>query len=309
MKGIDLSYVQNGISFTQIKKQYDFAIIRGAATGWGAGRKKFVDDCFETFYKQAKSAGVPIGCYYYSCATDAAGGKAEAEYLYENCLEGKQFEFPIYIDVENTQWQLGVKKGVTDAIIAFCDTLEKLGYFCGVYASAYWFYNHIDTSRLSRYTKWVAAWSSKKPDFVFNAFDIWQYSDKGECGGKTVDLDVSYRDFPTIIKNGGFNGYKKGTTQPQNKKSVDEIARECIEGKWGSGAVRRTKLQKAGYDYDVVQRRVNEILAETQYYTVKKGDTLTSIAKAYKTTVKALKQLNNIKNADLIYVGQKLRVK
>ena len=128
----------------------------------------------------------------------------------------------------------------------------------------------------------------------------------------TVDLDVSYRDFPTIIKNGGFNGYKKNE-KPQNtaKKTVDEIARECIDGKWGNGAIRKRNLEKAGYDYDVVQTRVNEILAEQkkQYYTVQKGDTLTAIAKKYGTTVYKLKQLNKIQNPNLIYVGQKIRVK
>lgn len=45
------------------------------------------------------------------------------------------------------------------------------------------------------------------------------------------------------------------------------------------------------------------------YYIVKKGDTLTKIAKMYKTTVKQLVAWNNIKNPNLIYVGQKLRVK
>lgn len=45
------------------------------------------------------------------------------------------------------------------------------------------------------------------------------------------------------------------------------------------------------------------------YYIVKKGDNLTKIAKAYKTTVKQLVAWNNIKNPNLIKVGQKLRVK
>lgn len=45
------------------------------------------------------------------------------------------------------------------------------------------------------------------------------------------------------------------------------------------------------------------------YYIVKKGDTLTAIAKKYKTTVKQLVSWNSIKNPNKIYVGQKLRVK
>ena len=44
------------------------------------------------------------------------------------------------------------------------------------------------------------------------------------------------------------------------KKSIDTIAREVINGKWGNGAERKKKLLSAGYDYNAVQKRVNEIL-------------------------------------------------
>lgn len=314
MRGIDISSYQEGISFTAIKKDFDYAILRGGYTGWGSNRSKNKDSSFETFYKQAKEAGVPVGCYYYSCANDAAFGAAEARYLYENCLKGKKFEFPIYIDVEESRWQLGNNKGVTDAIIAFCETLENLGYFCGVYSSTYWFYNHIDTGRLSAYTKWVADWRGTKPNFAFTGFGMWQYTDAGKCDSRKVDCNMSYVDFPFIIKDGGFNGYAKTQEKPvekpveKPKKTIDEIAQEVLAGKWGNGAVRKSKLTSAGYDYDAVQNRVNEMFAN-QYYIVKSGDTLTSIAKKYKTTVEQLVKMNNIKNPNLIYAGQKLKVK
>lgn len=44
------------------------------------------------------------------------------------------------------------------------------------------------------------------------------------------------------------------------KKSIDELAREVIHGDWGNGSARRQALESAGYDYDAVQNRVNEIL-------------------------------------------------
>ena len=44
------------------------------------------------------------------------------------------------------------------------------------------------------------------------------------------------------------------------KKSIDTIAREVINGKWGNGADRKKKLLSAGYDYNAVQKRVNELL-------------------------------------------------
>lgn len=44
------------------------------------------------------------------------------------------------------------------------------------------------------------------------------------------------------------------------KKSVDEIAREVISGKWGAGEERKQRLTATGYNYDEIQRRVNELL-------------------------------------------------
>ena len=68
------------------------------------------------------------------------------------------------------------------------------------------------------------------------------------------------------LKAAGFDTYittKSGTAVAADapaKKSVDEIAREVIAGKWGNGATRKQKLTDAGYDYSAVQKRVNELL-------------------------------------------------
>ena len=43
-------------------------------------------------------------------------------------------------------------------------------------------------------------------------------------------------------------------------KTVDQLAREVIAGKWGNGADRKARLTAAGYDYAAVQKRVNELL-------------------------------------------------
>lgn len=99
-----------------------------------------------------------------------------------------------------------------------------------------------------------------------------------------------------------------------SKKSVSAIADEVIAGKWGNGNDRKNKLQAAGYDYNAVQAEVNKKLgsgsgSSAQYYTIRSGDTLSEIAQKYGTTVKQLQNWNGIKNANVIYAGQKIRVK
>ena len=59
-----------------------------------------------------------------------------------------------------------------------------------------------------------------------------------------------------VFDANGKQVYPTGTA----KKSVDTIAREVIQGKWGNGAERKQKLTTTGYDYSVVQKRVNELL-------------------------------------------------
>lgn len=64
------------------------------------------------------------------------------------------------------------------------------------------------------------------------------------------------------LRKAGFATYvtTKGGTAVSTKKSIDDIAYEVILGKWGNGQERKDNLVKAGYDYEAVQKRVNEIL-------------------------------------------------
>ena len=63
-------------------------------------------------------------------------------------------------------------------------------------------------------------------------------------------------------------------TPAPTKKSVDEIAQEVIRGEWGNGSDRRARIESAGYDYDAVQDRVNEILEGTHSSPKKSIDQL-----------------------------------
>lgn len=95
------------------------------------------------------------------------------------------------------------------------------------------------------------------------------------------------------------------------KKSVSEIAKEVVAGKWGVGQDRVRKLENAGYSYKEVQDEVNRQLREKPvYYTVKAGDTLTGIGKKYGVYLKTILRRNpQIKNPNVISIGQKIRIK
>lgn len=86
--------------------------------------------------------------------------------------------------------------------------------------------------------------------------------------------------------------------------SIDNLAQEVLSGRYGNGDVRKTVL---GSRYNDVQDQVNA--GNAQYYTVQSGDTLSGIAFKYGTSYQKIVQLNGLSNPNLIYVGQKLRVK
>lgn len=320
-KGLDISSYQRGINFDVVKSNVDFLILRAGFTGWGGdGTNKNKDSCFEDFYNQSKARGIPVGAYWYSCANTYDKGRAEAEYLYNNCLRGKQFEYPIYMDVEEDRHQQVGKSRMADAIKGFCEYLENKGYYVGIYANSNYFNNFIDTAKLSMYDKWLAVWTSNKPSFKYGDYGLWQNSSSGYISGMRVDTDYAYKDYPTIIKKAGLNGYLKGTPETPKveptKKSNDEIATEVINGNWGNGADRKNALTNAGYDYAVIQSIVNARLGVTpkpsaKYHTVVKGDTLWAIAKKYYgdgNKYPEIARANNIANPNIISVGQKLLI-
>jgi GH25 family lysozyme M1 (1,4-beta-N-acetylmuramidase) len=323
IKGIDVSHWQGTIDWDRVKAAgIKFAIIKAGGSDAGF----YTDSKWEANYTGAKAAGIPIGAYYFvgrDCVT-AAAGKADAE-RFIKILNGKQLEYPVYMD--NEAQPASAKAGITEASIAFCETMEDAGYFVGIYGSAVsGFQERMDDSKLKAYSHWVAQYASKCT--YSGEYGIWQYSSTGRVDGikGNVDMDYGYIDYPSIIKNGGFNGYEKttadknksGEDKPTSKKSVDELAAEVINGKWGNGEERKKKLTSAGYDYSVVQARVNEILSGKststpvtyETYTVVKGDTLWGIA-AKKlgsgARYKEIKTLNGL-SSDTIYAGQKLKI-
>ena len=110
-----------------------------------------------------------------------------------------------------------------------------------------------------------------------------------------------------------------GGSQKPAKKSIDEIAKEVIAGQWGNGQDRVNRLQVAGYNYEEVQNKVNQLIGggskpsdSAVYYTVKPGDSLSSIAAKYGMSWRTIYNNNKAtigNNPNKIYVGQKLRIK
>ena len=239
MKGIDVSVHNGDIDWGKVKTDgIDFAILR-AGYGKLASQK---DQKFEQNYKNAKAVNLPVGAYWYSYAMNENEARQEAD-VFLSVIKGKQFEMPVYFDLEEKkQFDLGKEK-VSAIMRAFLEKVESAGYFTGLYGSASSLTTHTADDIKSRYTIWLAHWVDETN--YSGAYGVWQHSEKGKVAGinGNVDLDICYKDFPTIIKGKGLNGYgkEKALTNPPAPVSDDGISVEIIvDGKKYSG-----KLNKA----------------------------------------------------------------
>lgn len=206
LKGIDVSKHNGVIDWKKIKNSgIDFAIIR---TGYGkVNNAKQRDEQFENNYRGAKAEGIKLGAYHYSYALTVEDALMEADFVLD-MLNGKQFEFPIYFDIEDKSQMNLTKKQCTEITDAFCKKLEKENYWVGVYSFDSFFSTHFDIDIQDRYTIWVARVENIKPTSC-KKYDIWQYSHKGSVTGSSVetDLNIGYKDFEPIIKKFKKNGF------------------------------------------------------------------------------------------------------
>lgn len=210
--GIDISWCQTQVDWNRVVT--DFAIIQA-----GGGRvKRRKDDMFESHYSGAKSKGIPVGAYWFCRALTEHEAVEEAD-IFLSILAGKQFEYPVYVDIElNSQLNLGKSK-LSAIVRAFLSRVESRGYWVGLYISRGHLQSYIDDDIQKRYALWLAEWSNKLR--YDGDVGIWQKSETGHVTGiaGNVDLDECYVDYPTKIKNKGLNGFS-ASAHPQTQQST-----------------------------------------------------------------------------------------
>ena len=198
-KGIDLSTWDDVVYWDTLKNEVKFVILRA-----GYGRDN-TDNLFESYYKKCKQYNIPVGAYWYGKAQSVAEAETEAKSFLKR-LSGKQFEYPVYYDIED---KLMLNQGMTtisNMLEKFCTILENNKYYCGVYSSKYYLENYFTKRVLEKYDVWLAHYASSTS---YKGHTIWQYTDTGSLNGKPGDCDLNwcYYNYPPLIKSKHFNGY------------------------------------------------------------------------------------------------------
>lgn len=223
-RGIDVSYAQGVIDWDAVKAsgQVDFAILRA---GYGKEYSQ-IDDQFERNYAACKRLGIPVGVYWYSYATTAAEAEQEAKVCLQT-IRGKQFEYPVAFDIEETR----CFQQADTLCAAFCGALEKTGYYTAIYTFKSALEQYFDSDTKSRYDVFLSHVGVSKTDYA-GAYGLWQYSWTGCIPGISgdVDLDYAYKNYPAIIKQAGLNGFaKNATTTPEKPTSKPDTEESTLQ--------------------------------------------------------------------------------
>lgn len=205
IKGIDVSRWQGNIDFNKVKASgVNFCIVKAGGSDAGF----YTDSKFKTNVQNALAAGLHVGAYYFvgPLCNSAEAGALDA-YRFHQIIKDYPLDYPVYIDFEAPKGTN--KQGNTDACYAFCEYMEHVGYYAGIYASdVSGFKDRLIPEQLVRFDKWVAKYSTYEPK-VIPKWGIWQYSSKGNVPGINghVDMNWSRNDYDAIIKQKHLNGF------------------------------------------------------------------------------------------------------
>ncbi len=209
-KGIDVSKWNGTINWKKVKNfGVDFAIIR---EGYGKKSPTQIDKKFKENLEQAQNNGINCGVYHYSYAESVEDAINEAQFCLEN-IQGYRLEYPVVFDVEDKEMLKLTTRQRTDICRAFCREIEKSGYYAMIYTNQDWIKNYLYADELLKnFDLWLAQWGVNKTSY---SCGIWQYSSIGSIDGisENVDLNISYKNYPEIMKNKSLNGFTSNKQQ------------------------------------------------------------------------------------------------
>ena len=190
--GIDVSQHQEKIDWDKVKNMgVDFAILR---LGWiGNKDNHTLDTYFERNYNECKRLNIPVGVYVY-CYSDSVKHIKEGANWTVKKLNGRALDLPVFIDMEDSSITDAGKKELSKMCVEYNEIIAKAGYKPGIYANRHWFDTYLEKDLRTKYTCWIAHYTSSSSINYEDTFTIWQYSSAGKVGGISgnADLDIMY---------------------------------------------------------------------------------------------------------------------
>ncbi len=267
-KGIDVSELQGNINWARVAQNgINFAMVRATYDSSG------MDSQFEKNMQEISQTGIHAGAYHQSSAQSVNEAVSEANYFL-NTVKRYNLTYPLALRIES---DFDIQKGkdfFTNIIVAFLNVIKENGYYPILYATPEMINNFINMDRISGFDIWLGDPSTDRTNVPkIKNVTIWQHSQRGSVPGiaGNANLDISFVDYPEIIKQKGFRSISEDSPQSRN---------------------------------------LEPDFSEPTFYTVEKGDTLRNIAKKVfgdAEQYRRLMELNNL-TRPIIFAGQTLRI-
>ena len=202
---LDVSRWQGRIDWDKVKASGLVSGVMLRALGYKGG-KPYVDPTFERNYAACAARGIPVGVYFWLGST-ATCGQADVTGLLRSVLEGKTFQLPIAIDVEDPNLKVLTPAELSALVRLYAAEIERWGLYAMVYTYTNFADTALDMDALAAYDLWLADYRGKRPT---RKHGMWQYTSTGHVAGidGPVDLSRAYKDYPAIIKNAGLGKMK-----------------------------------------------------------------------------------------------------
>lgn len=314
-EGIDVSEWQGKINFKEVAESgIDIVYIR-ASEG-----TDYIDPYFRENYEQAKANGLKTGFYHFLTATNTEEAREEARFFVSN-IKGSQpdgklaMDFEVFGDLSKSE--------INEISKVFLETVQELsGKECIIYSDAYNARETFDEELARKYAIWVADYFVEEPadNGKWSSWVGFQYTDRGRINGIDGNVD---RDHFT-------NGVLLNDTSKIPTDTTDDVKQEfrTITVRRGDTLSQIARRYNTSYEY---LAKINDIrnpnliyvgerlkvptleydrIHDTSHrlYIVKRGNTLSQIAREYDVSIESIVELNNITNPNLIYVGETLRI-
>lgn len=211
---IDVSRYQGEIDWTKVAAAgYKGAMLRTVSTNYKLSKRAdglYIDPTFETNYRNAKAAGLDVGVYYYTYATNKDMANAELALL-RQAVYGKELTLPVAVDVEENKLKQLSTLDLSNLTAYALEQVERMGFYAQLYTYTGYKYE-LDMARLSsRWDVWLADYTGKTPNVTFK-YNAHQHTSKGSVPGisSNVDLNVTTRNYPKIICKKGLTRLREG---------------------------------------------------------------------------------------------------
>lgn len=213
---IDVSRYQGAIDWAQVVAAgYKGAMLKTVSTNHKLSKQAdglYIDPTFEDNYRNAKAAGLDVGVYYYTYATNKDMVNAELSLL-RQAVYGKELTLPVAVDVEDNKLGKLDKQSLTDLTAYALHEVEQLGFYAQLYTYTSFAKAHlfVGGAALRPYDVWLADYTGKTPNVTFN-YNAHQHTSKGAVPGITgnVDLNVTTLNYPKIIRKKGLTRLREG---------------------------------------------------------------------------------------------------